>query len=97
MSRFDACLATGRRVIRSAHLGFLETGHLAAETQVFSYWICLDFLGFSRPNRDLSKGCERFSREEFFSSLLSLRSAGAGGAAVDVMRMRGIVHHASLA
>jgi hypothetical protein len=30
---------------------------LAAKIADYGYWICLDFLGFSRLNRDLSTGC----------------------------------------
>jgi hypothetical protein len=37
-------------------LGFLETDRLAVKTQIFDYWIFLDFLGFSRPNQDFSMG-----------------------------------------
>jgi hypothetical protein len=33
------------------------------------YWISLDFLGFSRPNLDLSMGYTRFSAEGFFCAL----------------------------
>jgi hypothetical protein len=56
----------------AADLGFLETGRLAAETPLFSYWIFLDFLGFSRPNRDLSMGYKRFSLDGFSPSLCLL-------------------------
>jgi len=78
-------------------LDFLGPGHFAREIQIYGYWKSLDFLGFSRPNRDLSMRCAGFSREEFFSPLLSWRAAGAGGAAAEVMRMRRIIHKASLA
>jgi hypothetical protein len=37
-------------------LGFLETGRFAAKGRENDYWILLDFLGFSRPNRDFSMG-----------------------------------------
>ena len=44
---------------------FLEPPHLAAKTPVYEGWNSLDFLGFSRPNRDLSMGCAGFSAEIF--------------------------------
>ena len=48
----------------------LEPGCLAAKTPGNDCWISLDFLGFSRPNRDLSKGYTRFSLENFSSRFL---------------------------
>jgi hypothetical protein len=44
-----------------ARLGFLGPGHFAMKTPAFERWISLDFLGFSRPKRDLSMGYTRFS------------------------------------
>jgi hypothetical protein len=35
---------------------FLAPGRFAAKTPIHGYWIFLDFLGFSRPNLDLSMG-----------------------------------------
>jgi hypothetical protein len=55
----------GGGIVRATDLGFLETDRLAIEIQIFGYWICLDFLGFSRPNLDFSIGCAGFSRENF--------------------------------
>jgi hypothetical protein len=40
-------------------------------------WKSLDFLGFSRPNRDLSMGYERFSAEIFSCPFLVVRTARA--------------------
>jgi hypothetical protein len=34
----------------------LERGRFAAKTADYEGWISLDFLGFSRPNRDFSMG-----------------------------------------
>jgi hypothetical protein len=45
-------------------LGFLGAACLSTKTKDFRYWISLDFLGFSRPKRDLSMGCAGFSRKE---------------------------------
>ena len=53
------------------NLGFLETSAFGLETLVFVGWKSLDFLGFSRPNRDLSIGYERFSRAGNFTRLPS--------------------------
>jgi hypothetical protein len=61
-------------------LGFLGALCLAAKTTIYDHWILLDFLGFSRPNRDLSMGYAGFSRENFspaFSPALSGAAAEA--------------------
>jgi hypothetical protein len=42
-------------------LGFLDTDDFAAKIPGFEGWIFLDFLGFSRQNRDLSMGYDGFS------------------------------------
>ena len=57
----------GRGAVRRPGLGFLGTSHLGAETPGFGGWISLDFLGFSRPNLDLSMGYAGFSSENFSS------------------------------
>src|ERR1700729_30807 len=46
---------------------FLAGRRFAAKTPEYEVWISLDFLGFSRPNRDLSMGYKRFSEEDFSS------------------------------
>jgi hypothetical protein len=48
-------------------LGFLARGLFAAKTPAHECWISLDFLGFSRQNRDFSMGYAAFSAENFFS------------------------------
>jgi hypothetical protein len=45
----------------------LSLGRLAAKTPIDRYLIFLDFLGFPRPNRDLSMGYTRLSRKKFSS------------------------------
>jgi hypothetical protein len=45
----------------------LSLGRLAAKTPIDRYLIFLDFLGFPRPNPDLSMGYTRFSRKKFSS------------------------------
>jgi hypothetical protein len=42
----------------------LGSGRFAAKTPNYERWISLDFLGFSRPDRDLSMSYEDFSREK---------------------------------
>jgi hypothetical protein len=49
---------------------FLAHGHFAAKTPDNAYWISLDFLGFSRQNRDLSMGYTDFSAKSFSRALL---------------------------
>jgi hypothetical protein len=55
---------------------FLARGRFAAKTLINGYLISLDFLGFSRPKRDLSMGYTRLSLEVFssrFSLTVSMR------------------------
>jgi hypothetical protein len=55
------------------------SGRFAAKSPINVYWICLDFLGFSRPNRDLSMGYAAYSGKNFSPSFsLALRGAGTG-------------------
>jgi hypothetical protein len=42
--------------VRTTHLGFLVPWLFSFENLDSGGWISLDFLGFSRPNRDLSIG-----------------------------------------
>ncbi len=46
---------------------FLARGLFVAKTPDYAYWILLDFLGFSRPNRDFSMGYTGFSLTEILS------------------------------
>ena len=46
----------GATSVRSIRLGFLGPSHFAANTPANECWIVLDFLGFSRQNRDFSMG-----------------------------------------
>jgi hypothetical protein len=48
-------------------LGFLGSSRFRGENNGLQVWILLDFLGFSRPNRDISKGYKRFSLYIFSS------------------------------
>jgi hypothetical protein len=50
-------------------LGFLGSSRFRGENNGLQVWILLDFLGFSRPNRDISKGYKRFSFEVFSLSV----------------------------
>jgi hypothetical protein len=58
---------------RSIRLGFLGAWPFRHETQAFGYWISLDFLGFSRPNRDFSMGYTTF----FFAGRIFARPFSA--------------------
>jgi hypothetical protein len=46
---------------------FLADGCFAAKTPDYEVWISLDFLGFSRQNRDVSMGYAEITPEEFSS------------------------------
>jgi hypothetical protein len=52
----------------------------------------LDFLGFSRPNLDLSMGYPAQSEQKVFSALLPWREAPEGELAVGAMRKRRNAH-----
>jgi hypothetical protein len=65
----------------------LAVGHFAAKTPGFRGWICLDFLGFSRPNRDLSMGYTGKIEENFCARLLPCVSL-AGGPSMSQLRPR---------
>jgi hypothetical protein len=58
---------------------FLERAHFAAKTLGFGGCKSLDFLGFSRPNLDLSMGYRRFSVKDFSTALLSSRKRRGNG------------------
>jgi hypothetical protein len=59
-------------------LDFLDSRGFDAKPPISDYWILLDFLGFSRPNHDLSMGYARFSRVKF-SPPFSPRLRGVDG------------------
>jgi hypothetical protein len=46
---------------------FLAARSFAPKTPDYEGWISLDFLGFSRSNRDLSMGYAEITTEEFSS------------------------------
>jgi hypothetical protein len=46
-------------------LGFLGPSPFRCEDPAYEGWISLDFLGFSRSNRDFSTSYAGFSQEEF--------------------------------
>jgi hypothetical protein len=54
-------------------LGFLGLRHLPAKIQVNSYWISLDFLGFSRPKPAVSIGYAGFLLKEISRALSPAR------------------------
>jgi hypothetical protein len=70
----------------------LADRRFATKAKLLSYWIVLDFLGFSRPNRDFSIGCAGFVAEDFFRWLLPLWAAAKNGARGPGVRKSGIGH-----
>jgi hypothetical protein len=62
--------ATRRKTLTGAPWDFFARLPFAAKTPINSCWIFLDFLGFSRPNRDLSMGYAGSTDQKFFSALL---------------------------
>jgi hypothetical protein len=54
-------------------LGFLGLRHLEAKIQINSYWISLDFLGFSRQKLAISIGYAGFSLKEISCALAPAR------------------------
>ena len=55
-------------------------------------WKSLDFLGFSRPNRDLSMGCVGFSRKIFREAFPGVERAPPAERGVEAMRSAKIGH-----
>jgi hypothetical protein len=55
--------------VRSIPLGFLGASPFRRKSPDLEHWISLDFLGFSRPNRDFSMSYAGFSREDFSRAL----------------------------
>jgi hypothetical protein len=69
-------------------LGFLGCGRFGAKAPKSGYWIVLDFLGFSRQNRDFSMGYGEFSGKKISRALLRWRGgAGTGARGPDMQRM----------
>jgi hypothetical protein len=52
-------------LVRSIRLDFLGRCLFLVKTFVSGGWICFDFLGFSRPNRDFSIGYEDKTKQIF--------------------------------
>jgi hypothetical protein len=63
-------------------LVFLGSGPFRYKDPDYAGWIVLDFLGFSRPNLDLSMGYKGFSAENFSTRFLQLLDAPDGAPAV---------------
>jgi hypothetical protein len=63
--------AAGRDTGRAIYLGFLGGWPFRRKNPDLEHWISLDFLGFSRPNRDFSMGYAGFSRESFSHALFA--------------------------
>jgi hypothetical protein len=69
MGRFGSFSAAARDIARSVRLGFLAASPFGRKSPDLEHWIFLDFLGFSRPNRDFSMGYAGFSRDEISRAL----------------------------
>jgi hypothetical protein len=80
--------------VGSFPLGFVGTSPFRRETQVFRGWILLDFLGFSRLNRDLSMGYEEKTTNFFLGALSGNPPGNSAYQRNAAMR---IAHEASLA
>jgi hypothetical protein len=87
----------GRDAVRRPGLGFLGTFRFAAKPLGFGGWKSLDFLGFSRPKRDLSMGYAGKTEEEFFAAFCPFGALAAPEqkAVGKAMRER-TVHRASI-
>jgi hypothetical protein len=70
---------------------FLAGGYFAAKTPDYEGWISLDFLGFSRQNRDLSMSYEEITTEEFSSRFSRDGKTRRNGRVIKEMRKRRIV------
>jgi len=88
----------GRRVVQSGRpdLGFLEPSPFCCEDPDFGGWNSLDFLGFSRPNRDFSMGYADKSGKVFSSRFCRQETAIKTVSPRFGMRKRRIAHGASL-
>jgi hypothetical protein len=75
---------------------FLARGRFAAKTPAYEPWISLDFLGFSRPDRDFSMGYADFSGKNFSPSFSAGTEAPEREPHGLGMRKRRIVHGSSL-
>lgn len=89
-----AFATAGGDVARSACLGFLCTGPLAAKTPVRGRWIVIDFLGFFRADRDFWV-TQPEARKIFRSAFSVASDAPEPERAVEAMRKGGIIHKAS--
>ena len=89
--RVDGPGGAVRSLARSVWI-FLALGSLFAENPDYGGWICLDFLGFSRPNRDLSMGYAGKAQKNFFRRLPAFQARGR----VPSHSERRIVHGPSL-
>jgi hypothetical protein len=71
--------------------GFLGTSPFRCEIPDYEGWFCLDFLGFSRPNRDFSMAYTD-KREKDFSSRFRRRERAVESASHDLAYERDGLH-----
>jgi hypothetical protein len=73
-------------------LGFLGHGPFGRENPCFEGWKGLDFLGFSRPERDISMSYAGFSLNEISRALLPpARTAGTAARDFGLAERDGLV------
>ncbi len=85
----------GRTLVRSIWI-VLDRQRFAAKITAKACWISLDFLGFSRPNRDFSMGYGGFSAKIFSSRFFPLRGRFRTKEFAFDTRKGGVAHWASL-
>jgi hypothetical protein len=78
----------------AANLEFLESSGFRSESVFESYWISLDFLGFSRPNRAFSMGYEAIRLENSFLTVFARgRRAKAAAPPARLFSVRAFPEH----
>jgi hypothetical protein len=77
-------------------LDFLGPSRFCPGSPENKAWISLDFLGFSRPNRDFSMGYAAFCRKKISSALLPPGDAAGGRSRHLTMQKCSMAHRASL-
>jgi hypothetical protein len=96
-SRFGSLSAGATASVKSIRLGFLGPWSFRCEDPRHELRILLDFLGFSRSNRDFSIGYTASSEKNFSSRFVrGVGGAGTVGLALGMSKSR-TIHEAKLA
>jgi hypothetical protein len=80
----------------SIDLGFLGPSRFCPGRPENKAWISLDFLGFSRPNRDFSMSYAGFSAKKISRAPFATRRRAGTEAGILTMQKRSVAHRASL-